>query len=80
MSFKNLERQTAHCIQPLQLYNFTSEHLQGQKHNIAHDLSRRPCREEYTHYYRVEARADVNQILAIAAIAGAGRNIADLRT
>jgi hypothetical protein len=38
MSFKNIEGQTAHWIQLLQEYNFTSEHRQGRKHNNADAL------------------------------------------
>jgi hypothetical protein len=67
MSFKKLEGQTARWNQQLQEYNFTSEHRQGQKHNNADALSRRPCQEECTHCLKIEARADIKHIRAIAA-------------
>jgi hypothetical protein len=44
MSLKNLEGQTAHWIQHLQEYNFTSEHRQDRKSNSAtffHDNAKR---------------------------------------
>jgi hypothetical protein len=71
-SFKNLERQTAHWIQRLQEHNFTSEHRQGRKHNDDDVLLRWPCQEECTHCYKVEARADIKQVQALAALAAAG--------
>jgi hypothetical protein len=79
MSFKNLEGQTARWIQRLQEYNFTYEHRQSQKHNNADGLLRRPCREEYAHCHEVEARADVEQVHAIAVVAAAGQDSAALR-
>jgi hypothetical protein len=42
MSFKNLEEQTARCVQRLQEYNYTSEHRQGPKHKYAGAHLRRP--------------------------------------
>jgi hypothetical protein len=33
MTLKNLEGQTARCIQRIQVYNFTSDHRQGRKNN-----------------------------------------------
>jgi hypothetical protein len=66
ITFKNLEGQTTCWTQRLQEYSFTSEHHQGRK---------RPCREECTHCHKVEARANVKQIRAIAAVATAGWDI-----
>jgi hypothetical protein len=80
MSFKNFEGQTARWIQRIQEYNFTSEHLQGRKHNNADALSRRPCQEECTHCHKVEARADIKEIRAIAVVARAGCDPVALRT
>jgi hypothetical protein len=80
MSFKNLEGNTARWIQRLQEYNFTSEHRQGRKHNNADALSRRPCQEECTHCHIVEARADIKQVRAIAAVEAPGWDPATLRT
>jgi hypothetical protein len=75
MSFKNLEGQTARWIQRLQEYNFTSKHRKGLKHNNADALSRRSCQEECTHCHKVEARAYVKKIRAIAVVAGARAQI-----
>jgi hypothetical protein len=80
MSFKNPEGQTTRCIERLQEYSFTSEHRQGRKHNNVGVLSLRPCQEECTHCHKVEARADVKQIQAIAAVAADGWDPAALRT
>jgi hypothetical protein len=80
MSFKNLEGQTAPWIQRLQEYNFTSKHRQGRKHNNADALSRRPCKEEFTHCHKVETRADVKQVRAIAALPAVGLDSVTLRT
>jgi hypothetical protein len=74
MSFKNLEGQTAPWIQRLQEYTFTSEHPQGRKHKNTYALSRRPCREDFTHCHNIEARADIKQIRSISAVAAAGRD------
>jgi hypothetical protein len=73
MSFKYLEGQTALWINRLQEYNFTSENRQGRKHNNADALSRRPCLEECTHCHKVEARADIKLVRAVAAVAAARR-------
>jgi hypothetical protein len=72
MSFRNLEAQTERGIQRLQEYNYISEHRQGRKHNNADALSRRSCEEECTHCHKVETRADVKQVRAIAALHAAG--------
>jgi hypothetical protein len=80
MSFKILEGQTARCIQRLQEYNFTSQHRQGRKHKNADALSRRPCREECTHCHKFEARADIQLVTAIAAVAAADWDPVILRT
>jgi hypothetical protein len=80
MSFKNLEGQTASWIQRLHEYNFTYEHRQGQKHNNADALLRRPCQEECTHFHKVVARADVKQVRAIMAVAASGWDSAALRS
>jgi hypothetical protein len=66
-------------MQRLQEYNFTSEHRRGRKHNNANALSRRPCQEECTHCLKVEARADIKHIPAIAAVAAPGWDPATLR-
>jgi hypothetical protein len=79
MSFKNLEGQTARWIQSLQEYNFTSEHRQGRRHN-ADTLSRRPCQEKCAHCHKVEARADVKQVQAIAALPAVSWDPVTLRT
>jgi hypothetical protein len=71
MSFKNLGGQTARWIQRLQEYKFISEHRQGRKRN-ADALSRRPCQEVCTYCHKVEARADIKQVQAIALRAGRG--------
>jgi hypothetical protein len=80
ISFKNLEGQTARWIQRLQEYNFTSEHRQGRKHNNADALSRRPCQKEFSHCHKVEARAHIKQVHAIAAVASPGWDPATLST
>jgi hypothetical protein len=80
MSFTNLEGQTARLIQRLKEYNFTSEHRQGRKHNNANALSRRPCQEERTHCNKVEMRADVKQVRAIAPRPAVGWDPVTLRT
>jgi hypothetical protein len=80
MSFKNLEGQTAHLIQRLQEYNFTSEHRQGRKHNNADALSRPRCQGECVHYHKVEVRADIKQERVIAAVAAPCWDPATLRT
>jgi hypothetical protein len=80
MSCRNLEGQTARCIQLLQEYNFTSEHRQGRKHNNADALSRRPCKEECTHCNKVETWADVKQVRAITALPAVGWDPVTLRT
>jgi hypothetical protein len=79
MSFKNLEGQTVRWVQRLQEYSFTSEHRQGRKHNNADAPPRRPCQEECTHCHKAEARADVERVRAIAAVAAAGWDPAALR-
>jgi hypothetical protein len=80
LSFRNLEGQTARWSQHLHEYNFTSEHHQGRMHNNADALSRGPCQEKCTHCHKVEARADIKQIQAIAAIAAVGWDWMTLRT
>jgi hypothetical protein len=80
MSFKNLEGQTRRWIQRLHEYNFTSENQQVRKHKNADGLSRRPCQEECTHCHKVEVRADVEQVRAIAAVVAAGWDPVALRT
>jgi hypothetical protein len=80
MSIKNLEGQTARWIQRLQEYKFTSEHRQGWKHNNADALSGQPCKEECTRCNKVEMRADVKQVEAIAALPAVGWDPVTLRT
>jgi hypothetical protein len=80
MIFKNLEGQTVRCIHRLQEYNFTSEQHQGRKHNNANAFLRRPCQEECIDCHKVETRADIKQVQAIAAIAAAGWDPAALRS
>jgi hypothetical protein len=59
-------------IQRLQEQNYTSPHRQGRKHNNSDALPQQPCREECKHYQKFEARAEVKQVRALAAVA-AGR-------
>jgi hypothetical protein len=79
MSFKNLEGQTARWIQRLQEYTFSSEHRQDRKHNNADALSRGPCQEECTHCNKVDTRAVVKQVRAIAALPAVGWDPVTLR-
>jgi hypothetical protein len=72
LSFRNFEGQTAHWVQRLQEYNFTSEHRQGMRHTNADELSRRPCQEECPHCLKVEQRADGLKIRVVAAAAANG--------
>jgi hypothetical protein len=80
MSFKNLKGQTALWIQRLQEYNFTSEYRQGRKHNSADALSQRACQEECIHCHKVEMRAHIRQVHAIAAVAVTDWDLGALKT
>jgi hypothetical protein len=68
MNFRSLEKQTARWIQRLEECELICDHREGRNNN-SDALSRRPCREEYKHCQKVEARPDVKQVRAIAAIA-----------
>jgi hypothetical protein len=80
MNFKNLEGQSARCVQRLQEYNFTSEHRQGQKQKYANALSRRPRQKECRHCHKVELRADIKQVGDISALPAADWDPLVLRT
>jgi hypothetical protein len=77
--FKYSEEQTALWIQSQQEYSFTFEHREDRKHNNVHAVLRQQCQEECTHRHRMEERADVNEVPAIAAIAPTGLDPAALR-
>jgi len=67
LSFRNLEGQTARCVQRMQGYNFTSEHNQGTRHTNADALSRRPCPEGCSHCQKVEQRAEDQWVRMVVA-------------
>jgi hypothetical protein len=71
-SFKKFLGQTVCRIQHLQAYSSISEPSQGWKHNSADAPSQRPCQEECEHCQKVEARAEVKQMRAIASVAADG--------
>jgi hypothetical protein len=73
MSFKNLEEQPSCWFQHLLDHIYTSEQRQGRKHNNINTLSRLPC-------HKVEARADVKELLAIVVSAAARWDPAAFRT
>jgi hypothetical protein len=77
MCFKVLQGQTARWIQRLQEYNFTSDHRQAGKHKNSDELSRRLCREECTHWHRVEAWVDVKQIRTTETVAATALESSD---
>jgi hypothetical protein len=64
MNFKNIEHKTAAWIHRLREY-FIFEQRQEQKHSNADVLSRRQCRDECNRLHKVEARADVKQLLQL---------------
>lgn len=59
MGFKNFEEQSSYWFQHLLDHNFTSDQRQSRKHNNVDILSRLSCP-------KVEERADVKQVRAIA--------------
>jgi hypothetical protein len=54
ISSKNLEEQSVRWIRLLQECNSISDHHKGRKQNNVDPLSRRPCRDECTHFPKVE--------------------------
>jgi hypothetical protein len=71
---------TARWRQLFQVYDSTSEHRLGRKHNNADALSERPCQVLRTHCHKVETRANVKQVRANAALPTAGSDSGPLRT
>jgi hypothetical protein len=79
LSFENLEGQTAHWVQCLQGYNFTSENRQGRRHTKVDAVSRRPCQEEYFHCLKVEQRSNGLKIRVVRAATANDWDLAALR-